>query len=84
MKHFQELQSKIQHLEERWSKRDQISKDYTTSIVRQHDHDVNSDVNKLRAIIKQKNQEIERFHLELDSMLELLKTLKFQQLLSNR
>ena len=83
MKHFQGLQSKIQQLEQRWSKRDQIAKDYTTSVIRQHDSDANNDVNKLRAIIKQKNQEIERFHLELDSMLELLKTLKFQQLLYN-
>jgi len=81
MRHFQELQNKINQLEQRWSKRDKISKDYTTSLIKQHDLDSNNDVNKLRAIIKQKNQEIERFHMELDSMLELLKTLKFQQLL---
>jgi hypothetical protein len=83
MKHFQDLQNKINQLEQRWNKRDIISKDYTTSIIKQHDIETNNDVNKLRAIIKQKNQEIERFHLELDSMLELLKTLKFQQLLYN-
>ncbi|UJR30253.1 hypothetical protein I4U23_017791 [Adineta vaga] len=83
MKHFQDLQNKIKQLEERWSKRDQITKNYTTSLIKQHDSETNDDVNKLRAIIKQKNREIERFHLELDSMLELLKTLKFQQLLSN-
>lgn len=83
MKHFQELQSKINQLEHRWSKRDQITKDYTSSLIKQHDPETNNDVNKLRAIIKQKNQEIERFHLELDSMLELLKTLKFQQMLCN-
>ena len=81
MKHFQELQNKIHQLEQRWSKRDQISKDYAHSLIKQHDLDANQDVNKLRSIIKQKNLEIERFHLELDSMLELLKTLKFQQLL---
>jgi hypothetical protein len=81
MKHFQELQNKIHQLEQRWSKRDKITKDYTHSLIKQHDLDANNDVNKLRSIIKQKNQEIERFHLELDSMLELLKTLKFQQLL---
>jgi len=81
MKHFQDLQNKINQLEQRWSKRDKISKDYTTSLIKQHDLDSSNDVNKLRAIIKQKNQEIERFHMELDSMLELLKTLKFQQLL---
>jgi hypothetical protein len=81
MKHFQELQNKIHQLEQRWSKRDKITKDYTHNLIKQHDLDANNDVNKLRSIIKQKNQEIERFHLELDSMLELLKTLKFQQLL---
>jgi protein QN1 len=81
MKHFQELQNKINQLEQRWSKRDKITKDYTHNLIKQHDLDANNDVNKLRSIIKQKNQEIERFHLELDSMLELLKTLKFQQLL---
>lgn len=81
MKHFQELQNKINQLEERWHKRDKITKDYTNSLIKQHDLDTNNDVNKLRAIIKQKNQEIERFHIELDSMLDLLKTLKFQQLL---
>jgi hypothetical protein len=83
MKHFQELQNKINQLEQRWHKRDKISQDYTNSVVKQHDFDTNNDVNKLRAIIKQKNQEIQRFHIELDSMLELLKTLKFQQLLNN-
>ncbi|CAF1014974.1 unnamed protein product [Rotaria sp. Silwood1] len=84
MKHFQELQNKINQLEQRWYKRDKITKDYTNSLIKQHDLDTNNDVNKLRAIIKQKNQEIERFHIELDSMLELLKTLKFQQLLYNQ
>ena len=84
MKHFQELQDKINQLEQRWYKRDKITKDYTTSLIKQHDFDTNNDVNKLRAIIKQKNQEIQRFHIELDSMLELLKTLKFQQLLSHQ
>ncbi|CAF0856308.1 unnamed protein product [Adineta steineri] len=83
MRHFQELQNKINQLEERWHKREKITKDYTTSLIKQHDSDTNNDVNKLRAIIKQKNQEIERFQIELNSMLELLKTLKFQQLLSN-
>ena len=78
MKHFQELQNKINQLEQRWHKRDKITKDYADSLIKQHDLD---DVNKLRAVIKQKNQEIERFHIELDSMLELLKTLKIQQLL---
>ena len=81
MKHFQELQNKIQQLEQRWSKREQVTKDYANSVIKQHDLDASNDINRLRAIIKQKNQEIERFHLELDSMLELLKTLKFQQLL---
>ncbi|CAM4758915.1 unnamed protein product [Rotaria magnacalcarata] len=84
MKHFQELQNKINQLEQRWHKRDKITKDYTSSLIKQHDLDTNNDVNKLHAIIKQKNQEIERFHIELDSMLELLKTLKFQQLLHNQ
>ena len=84
MKHFQDLQNKIQQLEQRWSKRDQVTKDYTNSVIKQHDLDANQDIHRLRAIIKQKNQEIERFHLELDSMLELLKTLKFQQLLYQR
>ncbi|CAF4082688.1 unnamed protein product [Rotaria sp. Silwood2] len=74
MKHFQELQNKINQLEQRWHNRDKITKDYTNSLIKQHDLDTNNDVNKLRAIIKQKNQEIERFHIELDSMLELLKT----------
>jgi protein QN1 len=83
MKHFQDLQNKINQLEQRWSKRDKITKDYANNLIKQHDFDTNNDVNKLRSIIKQKNQEIERFHIELDSMLELLKTLKFQQLLYN-
>lgn len=81
MKHFQDLQNKIQQLEQRWSKREQVAKDYANSLIKQHELDSSNDINRLRAIIKQKNQEIERFHLELDSMLELLKTLKFQQLL---
>lgn len=84
MKHFQELQDKINQLEQRWNQRDKVTKDYANSLIKQHDIDTNNDVNKLRAIIKQKNQEIERFHVELDSMLELLKTLKFQQLLYNQ
>ena len=58
MKHFQELQNKISLLEQRWYKRDKITKDYTSSLIKQHDLDTNNDVNKLRAIIKQKNQEV--------------------------
>lgn len=84
MKHFQDLQNKIQQLEQRWQKREQISKDYAHNLIKIHDSDTNNDVIKLRAIIKQKNQEIERFHIELDSMLELLKTLKLQQLINNQ
>lgn len=81
MKHFHQLQNQIRQLEQRWNKREQIRKDYATSLIKQQDLEANEDVQKLRAIIQQKNQEIERFHLELDSMLKLLKTLKFQQLL---
>ena len=82
MKHFHDLQNQIYQLEQRWQKREQISKDYATNILKQQELDPNSDVHKLRMIIKEKNREIERFHLELDSMLKLLKTLKFQQLLT--
>ena len=81
MKHFHGLQSQISQLEQRWQKRDQISKDYAASLLKQHEAETNNDVQKLRAIIQQKNKEIERFHLELDSMLQLLKTLKLQQFL---
>ena len=84
MKHFQELQHQIDQLEQRWHKRDQLTKDYSVSRLKEHDVESNNDITKLRAIIKQKNREIERFHLELDSMLQLLKTLKFQQLLQHR
>jgi hypothetical protein len=81
MKHFQELNKQIHQLEQRWHKRDRISHDYATSLVKQHELESHNDVEKLRAIIQQKNNEIERFHLELESMLQLLRTLKFQQLL---
>ena len=57
MKHFQELQNKINQLEQRWHKRDKITKDYTSSLIKQHDLETNNDVNKLQAIIKQKNQD---------------------------
>ena len=56
MKHFQELQNKIYQLEQRWHKRDKITQDYTNSLIKQHELDTNNDVSKLRAIIKQKNQ----------------------------
>lgn len=82
MKHFRELQSQIYELEQRWQKREKINKDYVTSLVKQHELDANNDVYKLKMIIQEKNREIERFHVELDSMLKLLKALKFQQLVN--
>ncbi|CAF1321010.1 unnamed protein product, partial [Didymodactylos carnosus] len=77
MKHFQQLETKIQQLDSRLEKRERIQKDYKSSILKQQE-DSNDDVYKLRSIIQQKNQEIERFHVELDTMLQLLKQLKGQ------
>ncbi|CAF1610354.1 unnamed protein product [Didymodactylos carnosus] len=71
MKHFQQLETKIQQLDSRLQKRERIQKDYKSSILKQS----NDDVYKLRSIIQQK---IERFHVELDTMLQLLKQLKGQ------
>lgn len=81
MKHFRHLENQIEILEKRLSKREDNRRNYETKI-RQNDFETNENVEKLHAIIKQKNNEIERFRTELDSMLKLLKTLKFQQMFS--
>ena len=79
MKHFRNLQNQIEQLERRYTKREETKRNYATNLI-----ETNDDAPKLRAVLKEKNAEIERFRLELDSMLKLLKTLKFQQMFAGK
>ena len=78
MKHFLSLQDKIRDMEIRHAQRERELQ----SII-QHSHamahaDVAEEINKWRRLVDSKNHELERFRIELDSILDVLKELQRQ------
>ncbi|XP_068040076.1 centrosomal protein of 162 kDa isoform X2 [Anomalospiza imberbis] len=78
MKHFLCLEKKIQHIESRHAEREheirkatQLRQDIST--VRQ-----TQEAEKWRRLAQQKNQELEKFRMELDSILDVLRELQKQ------
>ncbi|NWT24633.1 CE162 protein, partial [Cardinalis cardinalis] len=78
MKHFLCLEKKIKHIESRHAERDhEIQK---ASQLRQHISEVRQtqEVERWRRLAQQKNQELEKFRMELDSILDVLRELQKQ------
>ncbi|NXF19538.1 CE162 protein, partial [Rhodinocichla rosea] len=78
MKHFLCLEKKIKHIESRHAEREhEIQK---ASQLRQHISEVRQtqEVERWRRLAQQKNQELEKFRMELDSILDVLRELQRQ------
>ncbi|NXL19807.1 CE162 protein, partial [Setophaga kirtlandii] len=78
MKHFLCLEKKIKHIESRHAEREhEIQK---ASQLRQHISEVRQtqEVERWRRLAQQKNQELEKFRMELDSILDVLRELQKQ------
>ncbi|NXP90177.1 CE162 protein, partial [Passerina amoena] len=78
MKHFLCLEKKIKHIESRHAEREhEIQK---ASQLRQHICEVRQtqEVERWRRLAQQKNQELEKFRMELDSILDVLRELQKQ------
>ncbi|XP_064268641.1 centrosomal protein of 162 kDa isoform X2 [Passer domesticus] len=78
MKHFLCLEKKIKHIESRHAEREyEIQK---ATQLRQHISEVRQtqEAEKWRRLAQQKNQELEKFRMELDSILDVLRELQKQ------
>ncbi|NXD26106.1 CE162 protein, partial [Spelaeornis formosus] len=78
MKHFLCLEKKIKHIESRHTERElEIQK---ATQLTQHISEVrqSQEVEKWRRLAQQKNQELEKFRMELDSILDVLRELQKQ------
>ncbi|XP_037988399.1 centrosomal protein of 162 kDa isoform X5 [Motacilla alba alba] len=78
MKHFLCLEKKIKHIESRYAEREHEIQKATQ--LRQHISEVRQtqEVEKWRRLAQQKNQELEKFRMELDSILDVLRELQKQ------
>uniref|UniRef100_A0A8D0DVS9 Centrosomal protein of 162 kDa n=1 Tax=Salvator merianae TaxID=96440 RepID=A0A8D0DVS9_SALMN len=78
MKHFVHLERKIKQLEVRYEQREQELQ----QVIQQTQHvakvEQNQETEKWRKLALLKNQELEKFRIELDSMLEVLRQLQKQ------
>ena len=78
MNHFDSLETKINALEQRHSQREVdlqriIEKTHLTAKIEKEETDA-----RWRQVVRQKNQEIDKFRCELDAILEVLSELKRQ------
>ncbi|XP_032603119.3 centrosomal protein of 162 kDa isoform X2 [Taeniopygia guttata] len=78
MKHFLCLEKKIKHIESRHAERERIIQKATQ--LGQHISEVRQtqEAEKWRRLAQQKNQELEKFRIELDSILDVLRELQKQ------
>ncbi|XP_021401614.2 centrosomal protein of 162 kDa isoform X1 [Lonchura striata] len=78
MKHFLCLEKKIKHIESRQAEREHAIQKATQ--LRQHISEVRQtqEAEKWRRLAQQKNQELEKFRIELDSILDVLRELQKQ------
>uniref|UniRef100_A0A8C5JJR8 Centrosomal protein of 162 kDa n=1 Tax=Junco hyemalis TaxID=40217 RepID=A0A8C5JJR8_JUNHY len=78
MKHFLCLEKKIKHIESRHAEREHEIQKATQ--LRQHISEVRQtqEVERWRRLAQQKNQELEKFRMELDSILDVLRELQKQ------
>ncbi|NXU98961.1 CE162 protein, partial [Cettia cetti] len=78
MKHFLCLEKKIKHIESRYAEREHEIQKATQ--LTQHVSEVRQtqEVEKWRRLAQQKNQELEKFRMELDSILDVLRELQKQ------
>ncbi|NXY53752.1 CE162 protein, partial [Callaeas wilsoni] len=78
MKHFLCLEKKIKHIESRHAEREHEIQKGTQLTQHISEARQSQEVEKWRRLAQQKNQELERFRMELDSILDVLRELQKQ------
>ncbi|NXB10723.1 CE162 protein, partial [Cnemophilus loriae] len=78
MKHFLCLEKKIKHIESRHAEREHEIQKATQLTQHISEARQNQEVEKWRRLAQQKNQELEKFRIELDSILDVLRELQKQ------
>ncbi|XP_013389121.1 centrosomal protein of 162 kDa [Lingula anatina] len=78
MKHFEALHEKITQMENRHRQREQELQQIIRNTKLNAGVELNREVDKWRRMVEVKNQETERFRIELDSILEVLRELQRQ------
>jgi protein QN1 len=78
MRHFEELQEKIIQIEAKHSQREQELQQIIKNSKLSADVEIEKEVEKWRKLVETKNNEIQKFRMELDSILEVLRVLQKQ------
>lgn len=78
MRHFERLRDKIANMEERFTAREEELKRVITNNQVTYQQDLSLEVRKWKQIVQAKNRDIEKFRVELDSILSVLKVLQQQ------
>jgi protein QN1 len=78
MRHFEELQEKIIQIEAKHSQREQELQQIIKNSKLSADVEIEKEVEKWCKLVETKNNEIQKFRMELDSILEVLRVLQKQ------
>lgn len=78
MRHFEELQEKITQIEAKHSQREQELQQIIRNSKLNASIEIEKEVDKWRKLVETKNNEIQKFRMELDSILEVLRVLQKQ------
>ncbi|XP_053396479.1 centrosomal protein of 162 kDa-like isoform X2 [Mercenaria mercenaria] len=78
MRHFEELQEKITHIETKHAQREQELQQIIKNSKLSASVEIEKETDKWRKLVETKNNEIQRFRMELDSILEVIRVLQKQ------
>ena len=78
MRHFEALQEKIVQIENKYTTREKELQDIIRNSSQAASIEKEAEVEKWRQLVESKNNEIQRFRVELDSILEVLRVLQKQ------
>lgn len=78
MKHFEALQDKILQMEKRHEQREKELKQLVTNAKHTATVELDLEIKKWKNVVELKNNEIQKFRSELDSILDVLRLLQKQ------
>ena len=78
MRHFEALQEKITQIENKHSQREQELQQIIRKTRQNTNIEIEREVDKWKKLVETKNNEIQKFRMELDTILEVLRVLQKQ------
>ena len=78
MRHFEALQEKITQIETKHSQREQELQQIIRNTRQNTNIEIEREVDKWKKLVETKNNEIQKFRMELDTILEVLRVLQKQ------